>query len=54
MKGLTWKGQKSIVKTITNEYKTGLKIKEKELNELKSKHITYTKGIEKWSLIIRP
>jgi len=54
MKNLTWKNIKATVKSVTKEYKTGLKIKKKDLDQLKAKHVTYTKGIEKWSLIIRP
>lgn len=54
MKNLTWKGQISTVKEITKEYCTGLKINKKALKALKDKHVTCTKGIEKWALLINP
>lgn len=51
----TWSGIPSKGHLSTKEYEKGLKVNEKELEELIKEHVHYeNKGIEKWSLLITP
>ena len=49
---VTWKGNKTLAKLITKEYKKGISINKQEMNTLEKMHIYREKDIEKWSLVI--
>ena len=49
---VTWKGNKTLAKLITKEYKKGISINKHEMNTLEKMHIYREKDIEKWSLVI--